>query len=288
MDRAIAEQLKHVAYNIAFNLCRHVPHGRGRNDFQDFNYSVAPTWNALGTNDVHYSFGPYAEIIFRNITPGKVSAIRFDDPVLLERETIDADSTIIVNETDSDVERVYTFTNSFESSKEKASRTAIGLSVSTSISATAGDSIYGAEVTTSSTFSSSFDQEFSQSAGVVKSYEREDSTTVVVPPRKRFTIVNETAKAKLRQRVETDCLLDFSIQVDSHGDWNPRWDTLHDFYLTIGGFDHRSDSNAFRQHWRDNPSDYRIPDSMLTATLVSQIKYDDATSGNILVRQSDA
>lgn len=283
MDRKFIKKMEGAAYNIAFNILRQTP-GAG-NDFAGslYNYSEAPKWTVQGTRsnpELKFHFGR-GDIVFSNFHPTRIYEGEAKAPVRLSEQVSDVNSITVTNGGTEPIERTYSISNTVASSRKTAMEHAVGVSISATFGVSGTDINGGTTALTTVETSYSFTHSSENESS--RSNTKDDEMSVVIPPKTRTSVTYKSSKSKFRQKICFDCDMDFSITIHNFEDWKFTFDNLDHFYNFIHGTS--SSKHWLSKYFKNNPSDYRLDPNSLRYDLDLEIQFDDATTGDVIVKE---
>lgn len=278
--KELIRQLADTAYDMSYHVLQHAPH-KGHNDFVGLDYSKTPDHELFPNGSIRYQMGsPHSYIWFSDFRPRKINGVKLEQAQELNSRIEDINSISVRNDTDADIQRTYEFNREESSTKEME----INNSITTALKATFGTgmlSTYKVEVEVKTEITTEVNLAMSSTVTNGKS----DSMTVIIPKRSSVDVVSQRKLANFRQRVNTDCELDFTVRIYSNNDWDRTYESRRQFIDTIQGL--TADNSYLEQHWKNKPSSWNFDDKKLTLVLETEVSFDNATTGNITATQKD-
>ena len=293
----IDNQLKHRAYDIAFNTVRSWPVRPGQgNDFAAFDWTNGTIDWRIVRKGIEFSFGNNAKISFLNIRPSKIKSISFGEAQRRNERADGSNSVSLYNYGSEAIVRDYTVSKSNEVST--ASSETIGVSVTTSLSQSVsyGGDLYGAsgETTFSLEVQTAWERTVEKSS--TSSSSTEDSMEVTVPANKRVEITTNSSIADILQPLTVVAEVDFDIRIQDRNDYDITFKSIGEFETFISGLfragyrEDRPGSNQYRagDYYADgNHTNWRLNRGGLKTTITKNIEYQGATTGDVIVREFD-
>jgi len=272
----INSHLRHRAYDVAW-IARSWP---GSN-FRNWNTNELVTWEIV-SNGIKFNFdgSPGAQVYFRNIRPAKIKSISFGDTQERNRRTDSSNVVNINNFGSQDIERTYTIakekttTQSEEIGHHVESTLRQQVSYGSAAGGVQGETEFSITIGTAFT---KFIEESSTSGST-------DEMTITVPPSKRVQVTTNRNIADVLVPMTIVAEVDFDIEINSVGDWNPYFNSISEFEKWCNGLIPRTGSNSsVRRHVTDNPQVVNIYRNK--TTLVENIEYQGATTGDVIIRE---
>ena len=293
----IDNQLKHRAYDIAFNTVRTWPASRSNNDFAGFDWTNGTIDWEIVDNGIEFRFGGNgARISFLNIRPSKIKSISFGEAQRRNERADNSNSVNLYNYGSNEIVRDYTVSKSNEVST--ASSETIGVSVTTSLSQSVsyGSAAYGVEGETSFSLEVQTAWERTVDKSSTSSSSVEDSMEVTIPANKRVEITTNSSIADILQPLTVVAEVDFDIRIQDVHDYDMTFKSIGEFEKFISGLyprnwkQDRGGSGAYRAgDWYadGNHVNWRLNRSGLKTTITKNIEYQGATTGDVIVREFD-
>jgi len=270
----INDVLRHRAYNIAWEA-RNWPNS----NFARANFSEPPEWEIVN-DGIQFNFLPGARVYIKNIRPSKIKSISFGETQERNRRSDTSDVANISNFGTADLERTFTI----EKAKTTTQSEELGVSVETTLRQQVSYGSAAGGVQGETEFSLSIGTAFTKFNETSNSSATTDEVKIVVPPGKRTQVTTTKNVADIVVPMTVVAEIDYDIEIDSSGDWNPSFTSIADFKKWCNGLIPRTGPNStVRRYVTANPSTVNLQRD--TTTLVENIEYQGATTGDLIVRE---
>ena len=285
MDRKVIDKLRTIGALIGrvvlSDLPPHPSNG-SKSDFHGVNWKDDIRWEYDGKK-VWLKPNRWCSIEFYNVRPRRVHSVDVEPAQKLNEQASDVNSVTITNDSSNPVERTYTAENNFSSTKKTSMQHEVGIRMKATFGVSGTDANYGAtalaEVETHYTFTHGEEDEKTSGGS------RTNEVAITAAPHARTTVSTIRSTAKYRQKMTFDTEMDFSIRLWSDGDFDARFDSLDDLYDWLEGISKTYPHHYTNQYFRKNPRAFKLPTYLLRTKLPVEISFDNAVTGDIIVKE---
>ena len=286
MNRETIDQLHKRAKNIGVHMARHWPVGK-HNDWKNYG---GHDLRIKIVNDDTLEFRQHGHdhtiITFSGITPSKITKEIIHDPVTIGAKVVDAQSTVVRNESSKDQTRTY----SIEIGETKTFQEEVGISVAIGLEQTITVGNEASFVKGETKLSLDIETSYNKQWGGETSESRTTETAITVPPGKKVTVTTQRSISNLEQKCEYWCDLEHAVRIYSHRDFDWNWSSVDELKLMAKGLapEDRDGHNVYKD-LLSPLTDYRLNQIIkpLDFHYVHKLRFDTATTGDVNIQETD-
>ena len=280
MDQDIVRLLEARARVIAQEAARFLPaRAGGVNDFQGIDLMNAPlTVSHPTAGHIVFRYNNYTQIDFTDIQPLAVTRQILHEPVLLSSNKLDAQATVIKNNSDAILEETY----SYERSTTRTTNQDVGVSVEVGITQKIAYGGAASPVSGETGLSLAINTHYNKSWGESETESHTATRTVAVPPRTNLTLTAQTFEGAFSQRCEYWCDLGHGVRIQSHNDFDYNYSSLSQLHQAASG--NAPSDVAGADQWRSNRSvhTWKIP-RPIEVYYDTTVEFQNSTNGDVKV-----